>query len=92
MSLQPNLCITQVHCTTDTELDAAVLHYTQELAKGSPKAIMETKILLNAFGHDAPSPSLLDGASKISKRVRKTKEAREGLAAFIEKRLPSWRK
>ncbi len=23
MSLQPNLCTTQVHCTTDTESDAA---------------------------------------------------------------------
>ncbi len=74
----------QLHATVDAMID--------ELLKGGPSAIAETKMLITRFGDLPPSERLLDAAAKESARVRRTDEAREGLAAFIEKRPPNWRR
>lgn len=74
------------------QLEETVEGLVKLLLHGGPEAIKETKALLNEFGTEPPSPSLLNEASKISARMRRDPEAREGLAAFIEKRRPNWMK
>lgn len=73
-----------------TQLDATVDRFVGDLLAGGPGAQRETKALLNAFGQASLSATLLAEAAKVSARVRRTDEAREGLAAYIERRRPNW--
>jgi methylglutaconyl-CoA hydratase len=59
----------------------------QDLLKSGPQAIATTKRLLDeALGR----PHDLRGAAAVSAAVRVSEEAREGILAFVEKRLPAW--
>jgi len=68
--------------TRTDELIAALL-------TGSPQALAETKRqLIHSAGNDVVGR--LEAAVEASAAARKTTDAREGLAAFLEKRPPSW--
>lgn len=71
-------------------LDATVSETIADLLAGAPGAQAECKQLIRrAAGHEAgPDPEL---AAWIA-RLRAAPEGREGLSAFLDKRLPSWRK
>lgn len=73
------------------ELAGTVEQVAAAAALGGPVAVKEAKALLVARGHEAPSPSLLREAARKSTEVRRSDEGREGLAAFVERRPPSWR-
>lgn len=73
------------------QLDATVERFIGELLEGAPMAQKEIKLLLNAYAHEPLNTGLIDGAAKISARIRRTPEALEGLAAYIEKRPPEWK-
>jgi enoyl-CoA hydratase/carnithine racemase len=64
----------------DAALDAAVSALVADLLRGAPGAVAETKALLAAFGPVAPEGYAAAGAG----------EAKEGIAAFKEKRPPAW--
>ena len=74
------------------QLDDTVNGIIDNLLMGSPAAQKEFKSLLNDYGRSQLSSGLIEGAAKISARLRRTPEAREALAAFIEKRAPGWRR
>lgn len=74
------------------QLDETVAGMIENLLKGSPAAQKEFKSLLNDYGRSQLSSGLIEGAAKISARLRRTAEAREALAAFIEKRPPDWQR
>lgn len=57
--------------------------WAEEILKGAPQAVIQTKALLNG-GDD------LELALKHHREVRGGKEAKEGIAAFLEKRTPNW--
>ncbi len=57
--------------------------------KGAPKAIMQTKSLYNELYH-LPVGEHIPLAQELHESMRGTEEAREGLGAFQEKRLPTW--
>ena len=61
------------------------------LLQGAPDALAETKKLLLALW---PSPLAhdLDAAHAHHLAARDSDEAKEGVAAFIEKRAPQWTK
>jgi methylglutaconyl-CoA hydratase len=56
---------------------------------GAPGAMAETKRLFDSLW-DAPVDKHLDLAHALHQSMRSTAEAAEGLAAFREKRRPSW--
>jgi methylglutaconyl-CoA hydratase len=60
-----------------------------EIAKSAPQAIQLTKKLLNETIGEHLAPQLSSGAA-ASATARTTDAAREGLAAFLEKREPKW--
>ena len=71
------------------QLDAVVDGIVAELLTSGPRALGSAKALIRAVhGHD------LDDAIRITSRwiasLRATPEAREGMAAFLEKRKPQW--
>lgn len=74
------------------QLDATVEQLVDDLLAGAPGAQKEIKSLLNTYNKEPVTSALIDGASKISARIRRAPEAREGLAAYIEKRPPEWQR
>jgi isohexenylglutaconyl-CoA hydratase len=71
-------------------LDAAVRDACDQVLKCAPQAIAATKrLMLRAAGSDAVGELLDDAAASFAASVRGT-EGREGTAAFVEKRKPSW--
>ena len=70
-------------------LDAAVAERVGELLKGGPEAQRRIKSLLTLRA-DSAWEEYRAGLPRILAEVRSGDEAREGLAAFLEKRKPRW--
>lgn len=70
-------------------LDAAVERCVDKALKASPGAIRDTKALLESLWHH-PIAGDFDLTHAVHLRMRESEEAREGMAAFLEKRRPAW--
>lgn len=68
-------------------LDAEVARYVDLLRHGAPEALAATKALLAPAGD---LDAAFDAAATLSAHHFASAEAREGLAAFREKRPPAW--
>ena len=71
------------------DIDADTMAVLDALRAASPQGLRETKPLLTAAlldGFDAKAEAMAD----LSARLFGTPEAAEGMAAFLEKRRPSW--
>jgi methylglutaconyl-CoA hydratase len=73
----------------DDQLDTAASGLVNSILSGAPGALEITKRQLRACTA-ADFPGLLAQAAVVSAEARETPEAREGLAAFLEKRSPAW--
>lgn len=73
-------------------LDQTVNRIVGEIVCGGPDAITETKSFMTEHCARSLTPALLKEAWKASGRLRTADEACEGLRAFLEKRLPRWRR
>lgn len=76
-------------CVPGEHLDFEVAKEVEALRLGGPNALAECKRLVR----EIPNLSLEDGfakASEWSARMFRSEEAQEGMAAFREKRKPSW--
>ncbi|MCA9115516.1 MAG: enoyl-CoA hydratase/isomerase family protein [Planctomycetaceae bacterium] len=71
------------------ELAAAEESLVRSILSGSPAALAVTKQQLQACS-GAGLLEQLESAREASATARETSEAREGLAAFLEKRPPAW--
>src|ERR1041385_3175233 len=74
---------------SESELDGAVAHYTRLVASKSPSTV---RLGLKAL-RDADGPGLSATLPLLFERFVQclgTDDAREGLAAFLEKRPPTW--
>lgn len=65
------------------------IEYAQKACEGSAASIASTKQLLNALMPRSLSADL-EIALAIHKNARSSDDAKEGIAAFFEKRKPSW--
>jgi methylglutaconyl-CoA hydratase len=71
------------------ELESAEQELCRSILTGAPAALAATKShLLATAGKDLLAQ--LDAGMKVSTEARETQDAREGLAAFLEKRDPAW--
>jgi methylglutaconyl-CoA hydratase len=73
----------------DFDLDAAVDSLVAQLAQGGPEALAATKRLLR----ELPGPDLQEDfrrMAEVSARHFGSAEAREGIAALLDKRAPTW--
>ena len=74
----------------EAELDEAVGEIVDALLANGPRALGECKALIKAVANRPISQEVvIDTAQRIA-RVRASDEGREGMAAFLEKRKPSW--
>jgi methylglutaconyl-CoA hydratase len=70
----------------DTTVDATV----QELLAGGPNAQREIKAFFAQLQVGPVTDEVRELTAQTISRVRGTEEAREGFAAFLEKRSPNW--
>ena len=66
------------------DLDAAVDRLLEEFLSSGPQAVREAKRLIR----ERPSAADLP---RVAARLRASEEGQEGLRAFLEKRVPTWR-
>lgn len=71
-------------------LDHALADLVDALLANGPHALTECKATLAVLQNRPVSAELLDHMAQRSGRVRAGAEAREGLTALLEKRLPNW--
>ncbi len=73
----------------DEELDATVGRYVDALVRSGPEALRVTKrVLADMVGRPAPANAELAANAPPDEAL--DAERREGVAAFVEKRSPSW--
>lgn len=85
-SLTHGLCHQVV---SSEELSTAEETVCRTILTGAPASLAATKThLLDTVGRELISQ--LNAGMKISAQARETQDAREGLAAFLEKRNPNW--
>ena len=66
-------------------------HIADILLQNGPQAVREAKLLVAHVGARPNDAALRAETAKRIARLRATEEGREGVAAFLEKRKPSWR-
>ena len=72
------------------ELDAGVERLVQALIAGGPLAQLAAKQLIAAIAGRPIDEAVGEETARRIARQRATAEAREGIAAFLEKRSPAW--
>ena len=72
-------------------LEAAGARILALLAEGGPEAQADAKDLVLSLAGRPIGRALVEETAERIARVRVGEEAREGLAAFLEKRAPNWR-
>lgn len=72
----------------DDEVMPAAIRMAERIARHSPTAVRATKLnLLKTF---EATPSAVAWEMRLRERVSGSNETREGMQAFVEKRIPSW--
>ena len=71
-------------------LDAKVAEVVASLLQCGPKAQAAAKDLIRAVAHQPIGDAVVADTVKRIAHLRATPEAREGVAAFLEKRTPNW--
>ena len=72
------------------ELDAAIATLMEHLLKGGPHALAAAKRLVHDLAGRPIDAELIDYSTRRIAALRATPEAREGVAAFLDKRQASW--
>ncbi len=80
-----------VHEAADDQgLDAAIVQIVRSLFAGGAKAQSAAKMLIRDVSYRPICDELVEETARRIAALRSTPEAKEGLAAFIEKRPPHW--
>ena len=77
------------HVVPAAELDQKVAERIEALIAGGPLAQRRIKMLLELWA-DSAWEGYRAALPRVLAEVRSGEEAREGLAAFLEKRRPPW--
>lgn len=75
----------------DSQLEESVDEFTQRLLNNGPQALLSTKELIERTGELLIDQKIINYTTEQIAKIRVSEEGQEGLAAFIEKRLPKWR-
>jgi len=75
---------------TAAELDARINELLGALMLAGPHAQLECKALIRGVAHRPIDADVVGGTAEHIAAVRASPEAREGVAAFLEKRRPAW--
>jgi len=83
--------IGMLHSVVEDELlDDAVHDVVEQLLQNSPKAMMAAKEVVFSVTSGSITDEMIELSINTIANIRDTDEAKEGLAAFLEKRNPDW--
>lgn len=71
-------------------LDAGIDELLKHLTQGGPQALAKTKDLIRVVSSGSVDDAMIDDTAKRIAEIRVTAEGKEGIAAFLEKRKPTW--
>lgn len=74
----------------ENDLNGAVGHMLAHLYSGGPHAITAIKRLIPVTARAMIGDEIVDETARRIASIRATKEAQEGLSAFLERRKPAW--
>lgn len=74
------------------KLDESVAGLIDHLRAAGPDAQAAAKRLIEDVDGTRIDDALMQTTAKMNARMRKTQEGKEGIAAFLDKRKPSWQK
>jgi methylglutaconyl-CoA hydratase len=74
----------------EDEMDEKINHLCEALLNAGPASIAEAKSLIASVANQPINDALVSETAHRIARVRASAEGKEGLAAFLEKRKPSW--
>ena len=77
------------YCETDEQRDATLATLVEQIGRCAPGANAVTKRLIQA-SRDGATPAYIEDAARSFAACLRGPEGREGVAAFLEKRVPSW--
>jgi len=77
---------------TETELETAGQSMAEKVLENGPSAVAAAKQLINRVKDEPIDAQLVEETAKLNAEMRATDEGREGIASFLEKRTPAWRK
>jgi methylglutaconyl-CoA hydratase len=77
---------------TETELETAGQSMAEKVLENGPSAVAAAKRLINRVKDQPIDAQLVEETAKLNAEMRATDEGREGIASFLEKRTPAWRK
>lgn len=75
---------------TLNELDAYLIETVEQMLKAGPQSLIGSKKLIHDLSNPKKADKVMGQIPKILADVRVTAEAKEGFAAFLEKRKPNW--
>ena len=75
-----------------TELDRTIEGLVNHLLAGGPEAHARIKDLIRAVGRRPVDDALIADTAKRIAEIRVSPEGREGIASFLEKRKPAWKR
>ncbi|OXY83559.1 enoyl-CoA hydratase-related protein [Oceanimonas doudoroffii] len=79
-----------VHEVTTQPLQQAAAPVIESLLRGGPRAQIAAKALIRDYAGRPVNKALVTDSAQRLAALRVTDEAREGLAAFLDKRTPNW--
>jgi methylglutaconyl-CoA hydratase len=74
----------------EVALDAKIAELAAALCLAGPKALEDAKKLIAMVAHQPIDETLQSETAEFIARIRGSREGREGVTAFLEKRKPSW--
>jgi methylglutaconyl-CoA hydratase len=74
----------------EDQLDAAVARLVGAVQQGGPLAQAAAKLLIRAMDSKPIDDALVEDSARRIAELRATEQAREGIAAFLQKRPPAW--
>ena len=82
-----------IHQATETsELHSTTKRIINQLLCNGPNAVKTAKALIRQVSSSDLDDTLMQFTAELIARVRVSEEGQEGLAAFLEKRKPTWNK
>jgi methylglutaconyl-CoA hydratase len=80
------------HVSASENLDAEIDEILKNLLAGGPQALAKIKDLIRAVASGQVDDAMVADTAKRIAEIRATPEGKEGVASFLEKRKPAWKR
>ena len=74
------------------KLDGEIDEILKHLVKGGPQALSKIKDLIRAVSSGSLDDSVIEDTAQRIAEIRVSPEGREGIASFLDKRKPAWKR